>query len=148
MLAGLVAMLSVVAFSAAPAATSSDADTARGTALIERFFDLLQARDASGLAKFLSLSFQLQGADGGYLDRDQFLANPSQVQSYNLSNVRVTRTGNVIVTRYDVAAVVTINGVPQSRAPAPRLSVFTKGKHGWQMVAHANFNVAAPSTSQ
>jgi len=109
---------------------------------------LLQARDATGSAKFLSPSFQLQGADGGYLGRDEFLANPSQVQSYDLSNVRVTRAGNVIVARYDVAAVVTINGVPQSRAPAPRLSVFTKGKHGWQMVAHANFNVAAPSTSQ
>ena len=109
---------------------------------------MLQARDATGLARFLSPSFQLQGADGGYLGRDEFLANPSQVQSYDLSNVRVTRAGNVIVARYDVAAVVTINGVPQSRAPAPRLSVFTKGKHGWQMVAHANFNVAAPSTSQ
>jgi hypothetical protein len=54
----------------------------------------------------------------------------------------VTRAGKVIVTRYEVAAVVTINGGPQSRAPAPRLSVFNKGKHGWQMVAHANFNVA------
>jgi hypothetical protein len=80
--------------------------------------------------------------------RDEFLANPSQVQPYDLSNVRVTRSGNVTVTRYDVAAVVTINGVAQSRAPALWLSVFAKGKHGWQMVAHANFNVAAPTTSQ
>jgi hypothetical protein len=145
---GVVMMFTAVSSMAALAATSSDADTAKGTVLVGRFFDLLQARDATGLAKFLSPSFQLQGADGGYLGRDEFLANPSQVQSYDLSNVRVTRAGNVIVARYDVAAVVTINGVPQSRAPAPRLSVFTKGKHGWQMVAHANFNVAAPSTSQ
>ena len=24
--------------------------------------------------------------------------------------------------------------------------MFVKGKHGWQMVAHANFNVAEPAT--
>jgi hypothetical protein len=143
----LVLLASVPAVGAS-AATGAGADTTKGTALVARFFDLLKARDATGLEKFLSPAFQLQGADGGFLDRDQFLANPSQVQSYDLSNVRVTRTGNVLVTRYDVAAVVTINGVPQARAPAPRLSVFAKGKHGWQMVAHANFNVAAPSTSQ
>ena len=60
----------------------------------------------------------------------------------------MTRTGKVIVVRYDVAAVVTINGVQQSRDPAPRLSVFVEGKKGWQMVAHANFNVAAQEPQQ
>jgi hypothetical protein len=144
----VLVLLAAVPAVGASAATGADADTAKGTALVARFFDLLKARDSTGLEKFLSPAFQLQGADGGYLGRDEFLANPSQVQSYDLSNVRVTHTGDVVVTRYDVAAVVTINGVPQARAPAPRLSVFTKGKHGWQMVAHANFNVAAPSTSQ
>ena len=56
--------------------------------------------------------------------------------------MRVTRSGKVIVVRYDIAAVVTISGVQQSRAPAPRLSVFAEGKKGWQLIAHANFNVA------
>jgi hypothetical protein len=145
---GLSVVLAVATQIASAGAQASDANTAKGTALVEQFFDLLQERDAAGLARFLSPAFILQGADGGVLDRDDFLANPSQVESYDLSNVRVTRTGKVIVVRYDVAAVVTINGVPQSRAPAPRLTVFAKGKDGWQMVAHANFNVAAPSTGQ
>ena len=133
---------------ASAASTAGDADTTKGTALVERFFDALQERDATALAKVLAPAFLLQGANGGVLDRDDFLANPSQVQSYDLTNVRVTRAGKVIVARYDVAAVVTINGVAQSRAPAPRLSVFAKGENGWQLVAHANFNVAAPGTSQ
>jgi hypothetical protein len=145
---GLSVALAAVTGVASAGAQASDANTAKGTALVEQFFDLLRERDAAGLAKFLSPAFLLQGADGGVLDRDDFLANPSQVQSYDLSNVRVTRTGKVIVARYDVAAVVTINGVAQSRAPAPRLTVFVKGSNGWQMVAHANFNVAAPSTGQ
>ena len=54
----------------------------------------------------------------------------------------MTRSGKVIVVRFDIAAVVTISGVQQSRAPAPRLSVFAEGKKGWQLIAHANFNVA------
>jgi hypothetical protein len=136
----------VVGGSIAPAAAADD--TAKGTALVEQFFDQLKAGDTKGLESFLSPAFLLQGADGGVLDREDFVANPSKVTSYDLTKVRVTRTGNVIVARYDVAAVVTINGVQQARAPAPRLSVFVKGKHGWQMVAHANFNVAEPATGQ
>jgi hypothetical protein len=128
---------------AAPGAPAGTVDTAQGTRLVERFFDLLKNGDAAGLEKFLSPAFQLQGADGGFLTKEEFVAKPSKVQSYQLSTVRVTRSGRVIVVRYDIAAVVTINGVPQSRAPAPRLSVFADGKKGWQLIAHANFNVPA-----
>jgi uncharacterized protein DUF4440 len=128
---------------AAATASTADAPTTKGTALVARFFDLLKAGDTKGLDQFLSTAFLLQGADGGVLDKASFVANPSKVASYDLTDVRVTRTGNVLVARYDVAATITINGVPQARAPAPRLSVFVKGAKGWQMVAHANFNVAA-----
>ena len=97
--------------------------------------------NVAGLGRFLSPAFHLQGADGGFLDKQDFLANPSKVASFELSNVKATRAGPVIVVRYDVAAVVTIDGVQQSRDPAPRLSIFAKGTKGWQLVAHANFNV-------
>ena len=129
----VAAMLLIVTVGGVPAAVAAgDAETKKGTLLVERFFDSLQARDSAALAKILAPAFLLQGADGGVLDREDFLANPSQVESYDLTNVRVTCAGKVIVARYDVAAVVNINGVPQSRAPAPRLSVFAKGEHGWQ----------------
>jgi hypothetical protein len=42
----------------------------------------------------------------------------------------------------------TINGQQQSNDPAPRLSVFEKGSKGWQIVAHANFNVPAEAPTQ
>jgi hypothetical protein len=137
-----------VGAAAAPSAATSNADSTKGTKLVDRFFDLLKNADAAGLEQFLSAAFQLQGADGGFLTKADFLASPPKIQSYQLSGVRVTRTGKVIVVRYDVAAVVTINGVQQSRDPAPRLSVFVKGKTGWQIVAHANFNVAAQEPQQ
>ena len=137
-----------LAAAAAPSAATRDVETTKGTKLVGRFFDLLKNADAAGLEKFLSPAFQLQGADGGFLTKADFLGSPPHIQSYQLSGVRVTRTGKVIVVRYDVAAVVTINGVQQSRDPAPRLSVFVEGKKGWQIVAHANFNVAAQDPPQ
>jgi hypothetical protein len=142
----VVAILATaLARSTAAAATGAEA---RGTALVERFFDDLQEGDARGLNRLLSPAFQLQGADGGHLDKQQFLDDPPAVDSFELSNVEATRVGKVIVVRYDVEAVVTIDGVPQSRAPAPRLSVFVQGRNGWQLVAHANFNVPADEPQQ
>ena len=111
-------------------------------------FDQLESGDAAKLERLLSPAFQLQGADGGYLDKEEFLADPPSVESFEISNVQATRVGKVIVVRYDVEAVVTIDGVPQSRAPAPRLSVFVQGKQGWQLVAHANFNVPSEEPQQ
>ena len=118
-------------------------NTAEGTELVERFFDLLVDGDIGEMAKLLSPAFQLQGADGGFLTEDEFLQSPPEIESYEIDNIQVTRAGNVLVARYDVTAVVTIDGVAQSRDPAPRLSVFMKVKKRWQMVAHANFNVPA-----
>ena len=145
-LAGVPAVASAATPTTAP--RGSDDDTAKGTKLVERFFDLLVDGNTEGMGKFLSPAFQLQGADGGFLDKEEFIADPPEVESYELSELRATRTGNVIVTRYDVTAVVVIDGVPQSRDPAPRLSVFTKGKRGWRIVAHANFNVPAEEPQQ
>jgi len=135
---------------AAPNIVSRDAasDTAKGTKLVERFFDLLVDGDGAELEKFLSPAFQLQGADGGFLTKADFLDDPPEVESYELDELRVTRMGDVIVVRYDVTAVVTIDGTPQSRDPAPRLSVFTKSKKRWQLVAHANFNVPEATPQQ
>src|SRR5438270_6196455 len=131
----LVATVVVVAWgalgaAAAPVVAARDTNVTTGTHLVQRFFDLLKTGDTTGLETFLSPAFQLQGADGGFLTKEEFISNPSKVQSYQLSNVRVTRAGDVIVVRYDVAAVVTINGAQQSRAPAPRLSVFARAKKG------------------
>jgi hypothetical protein len=138
-----LATVPAVAATSSAAPRDATADTAKGTRLVERFFDLLTDSDLGGLAKLLSPAFQLQGADGGFLDGEDFIVNPPEIESYELSELRATRAGNVMVVRYDVQAEVTIEGVPQSRDPAPRLSVFAKGKSGWQLVAHANFNVPA-----
>ena len=128
---------------AAPTSTPRDADvnTQKGTELVEKFFNLLKDQNAKGLEKFLSPAFQIQRADGSFLTKDEYLANPAKVESFEITNLQATKAGNVIVVRYDVIADVTIDGQQQSMDPAPRLSVFAKGKKGYQLVAHANFNV-------
>jgi hypothetical protein len=128
---------------AAPSVSPRDAsaETQKGTELAEEFLNLLQDEDEKGLAKFLSPAFQIQRADGSYLNREEYLEAPAKVEFYEIEDLRATKTGNVYVVRYDLIADVTIDGVQQSTAPAPRLSVFVKGKGGWQIAAHANFNV-------
>jgi len=74
-----LSVASIGAVSAPAVAASAGRDTAKGTALVEQFFDLLKAGDTKGLAQLLSPAFLLQGADGGVLDKEDFVANPSKV---------------------------------------------------------------------
>jgi hypothetical protein len=148
-LVGVLGGVPVVHAVAAPSAAPRDADvnTQKGTALVEKFFNLLEDHDIKGLKKFLSPAFQIQRADGSYLTKDEYLANPAKVESFEITNLQATKAGDVYVVRYDVIADVTIDGKQQSMDPAPRLSVFVKGKHGYQIAAHANFNVPEETAS-
>jgi len=115
----------------------------KGTALADKFLRLLEAEDRAGLRRFLSPAFQLQRADGTYVNKAEYLAKPAIVESHQIDNVRATRVGDVIVVRFDLVVDATIDGLPQSIAPAPRLATFHKGPNGWQLLAYANFNTPA-----
>jgi uncharacterized protein DUF4440 len=140
--------LTALVLALAPGASAAvrgdaSADTQKGTELVEKFFTIIKDQDLEALERFLSPAFQIQRADGSYLTKDEYLENPAKVESFELSEFQVTREGKTIIVRYDSVADVTIDGVQQSTDPAPRLSVFVKGKKGWRIVAHANFNVPA-----
>jgi len=57
-----------------------------------------------------------------------------------LSNFKSTTNGDNIVVTYMISVQETIDGKQLSRKPAPRLSVWKKGTHGWQWICHANLN--------
>ena len=139
----VVAALGVGAGSAlaADAPPSTKKTTTQAHRLLERFFGLLSPPDVPALRNFLSSAFVVQRANGTSATKAEYLANPSVLESFDLKNLEATRTGPVIVARYDLVADVTIDGAKQSTAPAPRLAVFVKGEQGWQIVAYANFNV-------
>ena len=102
--AGAPSLLCARSHRLAVAAAAGGGDSAKRTALVERCIDLLEAGNTNGLGKLLSPAFLVQGADGGVLDKDDFVTNPSKVADDAFTNVRATGSGTVLVVRYDVTA--------------------------------------------
>lgn len=112
------------------------------------FLSLLKAKDTPGLNRLLDPAFLLQRGQGDYLTKKEYLANPSVVEDFSVSNIVVTTNAlkTVKVVRFDAQNIQTIDGVPVPATPIPRLSTFAKNKNGvWRLIAHANF-VAPPTT--
>src|SRR6266705_6408127 len=59
---------------------------------------------------------------------------------FTLSNFKTTVNGDNIVVTYMIAVQETIDQKRLPAKPAPRLSVWKKGTHGWQWICHANLN--------
>jgi hypothetical protein len=59
---------------------------------------------------------------------------------FTLSNFKSTVIGDNIVVTYMIAVQETIDQKRLPAKPAPRLSVWKKGTHGWQWICHANLN--------
>lgn len=135
---GLLTVLALSAAAAAPAAAKLGPNPT-DRQLATEFLRLLKARDMPGLKAFLSPAFLLQRPDGSWLTKSQYLANPSQVSAYRVTDVHGTRTGDVRVVRYTAQTDQTIDGKQVTGDPVPRLSTFVKAGRSWQIVAHANF---------
>jgi hypothetical protein len=137
-LAAAVLALSACSGGAAPTASDPNAE---GTALVDRFFTILQQPDATKvdqLATFLAPEFQIVRDTGDTMGRDAYLQDPASVTMYSISDVVATQGADVLVVSYLVAAEETINGVPTS-SRKPRLSVFHWTDGAWHLAAHANF---------
>ncbi len=125
------------------------ANTEKAEELVTEFFDLLaEGTDPADLEAFLSDAFVLQRADGTSDDKAAYVDDPAIVESYEISDLIATRTRPVLVARYTVVVDSTIDGRQQQTDPAPRLSVFVKGKDGWKLVAHSNFNSLVDEPTQ
>jgi hypothetical protein len=138
-------LLTVLAVSAAPAVAKLGPNPS-DKRLATEFLRLLHTDDTAGLKAFLSPALLLQRADGTWLTKPEYLANPAHIESYSISDVHGTRSGGVRVVRYTVVTRQTIDGQMFSADPVPRLSTYVKVKKTWQLIAHANFNAPPPPT--
>ena len=134
------ATLALAACSSAAAPPTSD-PTAEGSALVNRFFTILQqpaADKVDQLKTFLAPEFQIVRDTGDHLGKDAYLLKPAAVKTFSISEVVATQGGDVLVVSYRITTEETLNGVAQSTA-APRLSVFRWVDGGWHLAAHSNF---------
>ena len=138
-----VAALSATAVSLAATQGSAARTSGLGPRLVNRFFSELKRHDAAALRRFLSPTLQIQRADGSRVTKRQYLQHLPDLISYRLRDFRTTSTRNAVVVTYQSAAKEIINGKKFKSGFAPRLSVFVRGAHGWQLVGHANFNPPA-----
>ncbi|MGK2954850.1 MAG: nuclear transport factor 2 family protein [Solirubrobacterales bacterium] len=107
--------------------------------LATEFLRLLKAEDTAGLKRFLDPAFLLQRANGEYLTKPQYLADPSVVEDFRVRGIVGKRSGNVRVIRFEANNIQTIDGIPVPAAWIPRISTFTKASGSWRLISHANF---------
>lgn len=121
-------------------ATSDPADVAIAEETQNAFFSALVDGDGEALEELLSPAFQLVRADGSSATKDQYLANPAVMDSFELTDFVTTREGDLIVARFLGATEETIDGQTYSNEPAPRFAVMQQEGDSWRIIAQVNFN--------
>jgi hypothetical protein len=137
-------VIAIFAVSAAPAAAKLGPNPSN-RALASELVRILHVKDYKALKAFLSPAFLIQRADGSWLTKEQYLEKPAIIESYKVTDVHGTRTGDVRVVRFTLQTDQTIDGQQYAQDPVPRLSTFIKVGKTWQIVSHANFNAPAKS---
>jgi hypothetical protein len=107
--------------------------------LVSRLFELLKTKDRAALAAFLHPAFQLGRSDGSVLTRDDYLANPATVVSYENVSLDATEVGDMRVIRSTFRTTALIDGKQLTSDPIPFLSTFVWSDGRWQLLSHANF---------
>lgn len=140
---GLILVVVLAALAASGASIAATRDTGLGRRLVNRFFLELKRHDVAGLRRFLSPAFQIQRADGSRLTKSQYLHNLPTVSGYTLRDLRTSSSRKMVVVTYQARTDEVIDGKKYRAGYAPRISVFSSGTRGWQIVAHGNFNTPA-----
>jgi hypothetical protein len=117
-----------------------------GRELATEFMTILQRGDGDALGAFIADGFVIQRADGSTATRDEYLAAPIKVASFELGpDVLGVQDGDVLVVRWSVRASESTAAGELGEEIAPRLSTFVWRDGTWRMVSHANFNTLASS---
>ena len=125
--------------SAAIAAEQEDLQ-AQGKAALKGFLSAAVAGTPQAFDPVLAPEYQIERADGSGLDKEGYLKSnlPKFAAMPEVSGVKVTGTGDILVVRYEITVDSSRNGKRVQRH-APRLTVFRKQGDSWLVVAHANF---------
>ncbi len=114
--------------------------------LASEFLMMLKAEDMAGLKIFLAPQFLIQRGDGTYLNKSQYLKDPSEVDSFKIRGVVGHDDGDIRVIRFEANTVQRIEGKEVAGGWIPRLSTFVKEEGIWKLIAHANFLLPPPTS--
>jgi len=131
---------SPIAVSGKPPETSPE-DIDLGTSLIEQWRAITLGESKE---KVSHESFQIQLADGqGWPTADGKPIEWSPASSYDVSNIGITRNGDLLVASYDaVVSDIVMEGDEYAETTSPRLLTYLLSPEGkWELIALANFTV-------
>jgi hypothetical protein len=138
---GVVFCLAVSAVSLHARETPAAAGAAEGEKMERQMWEFFKVKEWKSVESKIADGFQSIHPDGA---RDRAgeitLIKNLKLGEYTLSNFKTTVNGDNIVVTYTIAVRETIDQIHLPTGPAPRLTVWKKGTHGWQWISHANLN--------
>jgi hypothetical protein len=126
-----------------------DDPEATGRELARRFLNVLSSPNPTAqLEELLSPAFQLQRSNGTFVNREEYLEQPSSVSRFEIldKNFRAYQDGPVLTVRFNVAITETIDGNEVRVSEANRLGTFVRTDAGWKLAAWSNFNPVVPAS--
>lgn len=110
-----------------------------GEALVRHLWMAIKAVDVKTLDSLMAPGFQSVHEDGARDRAGQLeLIKGLKIEDYQLSEFKVTQSGEVMIVTYQVVTSETIDGKRLAKAPAMRMSVFVQLDGAWRWAAHAN----------
>jgi len=110
-----------------------------GEILLKEVWDAMKTKNMDLLGRKLAEGFQSVHLDGARNRQQELdLISALGMTDYSLSDIKVTRTGPVLVVTYMASVAETIGGKRLSGEPTLRMSVFIERDNGWQWISHAN----------
>jgi hypothetical protein len=114
-------------------------DRQLGEILLKEVWDAMKTKNMDLLGRKLAEGFQSVHLDGARNRQQELdLMSALNITDYSLSDIKVTRTGPVLVVTYMVSVEETIDGKKLLGEPTLRMSVFIERDNGWEWVSHAN----------
>jgi len=121
--------------------TPGPAGASEGEKMERQMWADFKVKDWKAVERRIAEGFQSIHPDGA---RDRAgeisLIENLNLGEFTLSNFKTTVNGDNVVVTYKMAVQETIDQIHLPTGPAPRLSVWKKGTHGWQWICHANLN--------
>ena len=131
-------MLKKVLFFVLALPTLAFCSSTKENRLLYRLWNDMKTTNMYDLGKFTSKHFQSAHYDGARNKSQelQLIAN-LHMTDYTLSDIKRTKSHNVLIFTYFATTTETINDYPIT-STSERISVFQKHKGSWRWIAHAN----------